>query len=39
MVVVTVNRAFADRLAEVAELVKEDEIPDEALRRLTDLDE
>jgi GAF domain-containing protein len=37
VVVVTVNRAFADRLAEVAELVKEDEIPDEVLRRLTDL--
>jgi GAF domain-containing protein len=34
---VTVTREFADRVAEVARLLKEDEVPDEALRRLTSL--
>ena len=32
---VTVDRAFADRIAEVAQLLESDEVPDEALRRLT----
>src|ERR1700730_6212991 len=35
--VVTVTRALADRIAVVAQLLKSDEMPDEALRRLTDL--
>lgn len=34
---VTVTRDFADRIAEVAQLLKEDEVPDDALRRLTSL--
>lgn len=34
---VTVTRDFADRLAEVARLLKEDEVADETLRRLTSL--
>jgi GAF domain-containing protein len=34
---VAVTRGFADRLAEVAQLIKEDEIPDDTLRRLTAL--
>ena len=34
---VTVTRDFADHLAEVARLLKEDEVADETLRRLTDL--
>jgi hypothetical protein len=34
---VAVTRDFADRLAEVARLLKEDEVADETLRRLTDL--
>jgi len=35
--VVTVTRELADRIAVVAQLLKSDEMPDEALRRLTDL--
>jgi GAF domain-containing protein len=35
--VVTVTRALADRIAGVAQLLKNEETPDEALRRLTDL--
>jgi GAF domain-containing protein len=35
--VVTVTRALADRIAGVAQLLESDEMPDEALRRLTDL--
>jgi GAF domain-containing protein len=35
--VVTVTRALADRIAGVAQLLKSDEVPDEAIRRLTDL--
>jgi GAF domain-containing protein len=35
--VVTVTRALADRIAGVAQLLKNEEMPDEALRRLTDL--
>jgi GAF domain-containing protein len=35
--VVTVTRALADRIAGVAQLLKSEEMPDEALRRLTDL--
>src|SRR5947207_4719094 len=34
---VTVTRELADRVAEVARLVQEDEVADEALRRVTDL--
>ncbi len=34
---VTVTREFADRVADVAQLLTEDEVPDEALRRLTEL--
>lgn len=34
---VTVTRNFADRLADVARLLEEDEIQDQTLRRLTDL--
>jgi hypothetical protein len=34
---VTVTRAFADRIAEVARLLESDDVTDEALRRLTDL--
>ncbi|HTQ89024.1 MAG TPA: GAF and ANTAR domain-containing protein [Streptosporangiaceae bacterium] len=34
---ITVTREFADRVAEVAQLLEGDEIPDEALRRLTTL--
>jgi GAF domain-containing protein len=34
---VTVTRALADRIADVAQLLKNEEMPDEALRRLTDL--
>jgi GAF domain-containing protein len=34
---VTVTRELADRVAEVAQLVQEDEVADEALRRVTDL--
>jgi GAF domain-containing protein len=34
---VTVDRVFADRIAEVAQLLESDEIPDEALHRLTDM--
>ena len=34
---VTVTRALADRIAVVAQLLQSDEMPDEALRRLTDL--
>ena len=34
---VTVTRELADRMAEVAQLLEEDEIPDDALRRLTGL--
>ncbi len=34
---VTVTRAFADRLAEVARLLENDDVADEALRRLTNL--
>jgi GAF domain-containing protein len=34
---VAVTRDLADRIAEVAQLVKEDEVPDEVLRRLTSL--
>lgn len=34
---VAVTRNFADRVAEVAQLLKEDEVPDDALRRLTSL--
>jgi GAF domain-containing protein len=34
---VTVTRQFADRVADVARLLKEDDIPDEVLRRLTGL--
>jgi GAF domain-containing protein len=32
---VTVTRGFADRVAEVAQLLEADEVPDETLRRLT----
>ncbi|MDQ2812927.1 MAG: GAF and ANTAR domain-containing protein [Actinomycetota bacterium] len=32
---VTVTREFADRIADVAQLLEADEVPDEALRRLT----
>jgi hypothetical protein len=35
--VVTVTRPLADRIAGVALLLKNEEMPDEALRRLTDL--
>jgi GAF domain-containing protein len=35
--VVTVTRAFADRIADIARLLNSEEIPDDALRRLTDL--
>ena len=31
---VVVTRQFADRVAEVAQLLTDDEVPDEALRRL-----
>ena len=34
---VTVTRVLADRIAGVAQLLKSDDMPDEALRRLTDL--
>ena len=34
---VTVTRPFADRLAEAARLIKDDDVPDETLRRLTNL--
>ncbi len=34
---VAVTREFADRVAEVARLMKGDEVPDEALRRLTSM--
>jgi len=34
---ITVTRKFADRVADVAQLLEGDEIPDEALRRLTAL--
>ena len=34
---VTVTRELADRIADVAQLLTDDEIPDEALRRLTSL--
>lgn len=34
---VTVTRALADRIADIARLLNSDEMPDEALRRLTDL--
>jgi GAF domain-containing protein len=34
---VTVTREFADRIAEVAQLLEADEVPDETLRRLTTL--
>jgi hypothetical protein len=34
---VEVTREFADRVADVARLVKDDEVPDEVLQRLTAL--
>jgi len=34
---ITVTREFADRVADLAQLLEEDEIPDEVLQRLTDL--
>jgi len=34
---VRVTREFADRVADVARLLKDDEIPDEVLHRLTGL--
>lgn len=34
---VTVTRDFAESIAEVARLLKQDEVPDDVLRRLTDL--
>jgi hypothetical protein len=34
---VAVTRDFADRVAEVAQLLEEDEVADDALRRLTSL--
>jgi GAF domain-containing protein len=35
---ITVTREFADRVADVAQLLEGDEVPDEALRRLTALE-
>src|SRR5215470_1958308 len=37
MAMITVTREFADRVADVAQLLEGDEIPDEALHRLTAL--
>ncbi len=34
---ITVTREFADRVADVAQLLESDEVPDEALHRLTEL--
>jgi hypothetical protein len=34
---ITVTRGFADRIAEVAQLLEADEVPDDVLHRLTAL--